>query len=83
MNKALNFFVQSQNASEKVTLFRHQFEITLAKQFGAKFKHFTPDSCDMIFPNEQAAESFERLRTKYVMEILRSEKEDSQQARKR
>ena len=73
MNRALNFFVQSQNASERVTLCTHQFEIPLARQFGAKFKHFTPDSCDMIFPNEHAAESFERLRTEYAMEILKNE----------
>lgn len=58
---ALNFLIQSTNA-DKVTLFRHQCEMNLARQFGAKFKNFTPDSCDFIFPNEAAAEAFEKIR---------------------
>lgn len=72
MRKVLNAFVQARN-SEKEILFRHQFEMALARQFGAKFKNFTPDSCDMVFPNKQAAESFERLRTGYAMEVLKNE----------
>ena len=34
----------------------------LATKFGAKFKNFTPDSCDMIFPNKEAMENFEKAR---------------------
>lgn len=54
----LNFFVQSQN----VTAFRHSYLQKLAESFGAKCKNFTPDSCDMIFPNKEAFEKFENAR---------------------
>lgn len=53
MKSMLNFFVQSQN----VTAFRHSYLQKLAESFGAKCKNFTPDSCDMIFPNKEAFEN--------------------------
>lgn len=52
MKSMLNFFVQSQN----VTAFRYSYLQKLAESFGAKCKNFTPDSCDMIFPNKKAFE---------------------------
>jgi hypothetical protein len=58
MKPMLNFFVQSQN----VTAFRHSYLQKLAESFGAKCKNFTPDSCDMIFPNKEAFEEFENAR---------------------
>ena len=58
MKSMLNFFVQSQN----VTAFRHSYLQRLAESFGAKCKNFTPDSCDMIFPNKEAFEEFENAR---------------------
>jgi len=58
MKSMLNFFVQSQN----VTAFRHSYLQKLAESFGAKCKNFTPDSCDMIFPNKEAFEKFEDAR---------------------
>lgn len=58
MKPMLNFFVQSQN----VTAFRHSYLQKLAESFGAKCKNFTPDSCDMIFPNKEAFEKFENAR---------------------
>ena len=58
MKSMLNFFVQSQN----VTAFRHSYLQKLAESFGAKCKNFTPDSCDMIFPNKEAFEKFENAR---------------------
>lgn len=61
MKSMLNFFVQSQN-SEKVTAFRHSYLQKLAEAFGAKCKNFTPDSCDMTFPNKKAFEEFEEAR---------------------
>jgi hypothetical protein len=58
MKSMINFFVQTQN----VTAFRHSYLQRLAESFGAKCKNFTPDSCDMIFPNKEAFEKFENAR---------------------
>lgn len=68
MKNVLNFFVQSTEA-EQFVKFRHQAEMSLAKQFGATFKHFTPDSCDMIFPNKESMEAFEKARKDYAKKL--------------
>lgn len=60
-----NFFTQASEAN-KVVAFRHQIEMETAKKYGAKFNHFAPDSCDMIFPNKEAFEMFERERNSRV-----------------
>ena len=65
----LNFFVQSQN----VTAFRHSYLQKLAESFGAKCKNFTPDSCDMIFPNKEAFEKFENARKRVKPEDSRND----------
>lgn len=65
---AKNFFCQA-NEAEKFMKFRHQSEMELAKQYGATFKHFTPDSCDMIFPNKESMEAFEKARKEFAMEF--------------
>ncbi len=36
--------------------------MSLAMQFGAKFKNFTPDSCDFIFPDKESMDAFEEAR---------------------
>jgi len=72
MNKAkpfINFFYQT-NEAEKFVKFRHQYLIELAKQYGATFKNFTPDSCDMIFPNKESMEAFEKTRDEYTKKKL-------------
>lgn len=68
MKNALNFFVQSAEA-ERFARFLHQVEMNLAKQFGATFKHFTPDSCDMIFPSKESMEAFEKARKDYAKKL--------------
>lgn len=68
MKNVLNFFVQSTEA-EQFVKFRHQAEMNLAKRFGATFKHFTPDSCDMIFPNKESMEAFEKARKDYAKKL--------------
>lgn len=66
MKSNLNFFVQSTEA-ERFAEFLHQVEMDLARQFGATFKHFTPDSCDMIFPSKESMEAFEKARKDYLV----------------
>lgn len=61
----MNFFCQT-NEAEKFVKFRHQAEIELAKKFGARFKNFTPDSCDMIFPNKESMDAFEEARKEWA-----------------
>lgn len=68
-----NFFTQVKEA-EQFIKFRHQAEIELAKKFGARFKNFTPDSCDMIFPNKESMEAFEKSRHEYAMQLIEREK---------
>lgn len=68
MKNSLNFFVQSTEA-EQFVKFRHQAEMDLAKRFEATFKHFTPDSCDMIFPNKESMEAFEKARKDYAKKL--------------
>lgn len=68
MKNSLNFFVQSTEA-EQFVKFRHQAEMSLAKRFRATFKHFTPDSCDMIFPNKESMEAFEKARKDYAKKL--------------
>lgn len=68
-----NFFTQVKEA-EQFIKFRHQCEIELAKKFGAKCKNFTPDSCDMIFPNKESMEAFEKARKEYAMQLIEKEK---------
>lgn len=63
-----NFFAQTKEA-EQFMKFRHQCEIELAKKFGARFKNFTPDSCDMIFPNKESMDAFEKARKEYAKEL--------------
>ena len=63
-----NFFTQAHTADE-YRKFRHQSEMELAKKFGARFKNFTPDSCDMIFPTKEAMEAFEEARKEFAMEF--------------
>ncbi len=70
---AKNFFCQTSEA-EKFIKFRHQYLIELAKQYGATFKHFTPDSCDMIFPNKESMEAFEKARDEYTAQLIKKEK---------
>lgn len=65
----VNFFCQT-NEAEKFVKFRHQYLIELAKQYGATFKNFTPDSCDMIFPNKESMEAFEKARDEYTKKKL-------------
>ena len=65
MKKVLNFFLQAHQA-EQFMKFRHQSEMELAKKFGAKFKNFTPDSCDFIFPNKEAMDKFEEARKEHA-----------------
>ena len=38
----------------------------LAEKFGARFKNFTPDSCDMIFPNKESMDAFEEARKEWA-----------------
>lgn len=52
--------------AEQFVKFRHQTEIELAKKFGASFKNFTPDSCDMIFPNKESMDAFEEARKEWA-----------------
>lgn len=52
--------------AEQFMKFRHQTEIELAKKFGANFKNFTPDSCDMIFPNKESMDAFEEARKEWA-----------------
>lgn len=68
-----NFFAQTKEA-EQFMKFRHQAEIELAKKFGARFKNFTPDSCDMIFPNKESMDAFEKARKEYAMQLIEREK---------
>lgn len=70
MKGNLNFFVQSTEA-EQFVKFRHQAEMDLAKQFGATFKHFTPDSCDMVFPSKDSMEAFEKARKDYAKKLAK------------
>lgn len=70
---AKNFFCQV-NEAEQFVKFRHRYLIDLAKQYGATFKHFTPDSCDMIFPNKESMEAFEKARDEYTTRVLEKEK---------
>lgn len=70
---AKNFFCQTSEA-EKFIKFRHQYLIELAKQYGATFKHFTPDSCDMIFLNKESMEAFEKARDEYTVQLIKKEK---------
>ena len=72
---AKNFFCQA-NEAEKFVKFRHQHLIELAKQYGATFKHFTPDSCDMVFPNKDSMEAFEKARDEYTEQQIKKEKLD-------
>lgn len=72
---AKNFFCQTREA-EKFIKFRHQYLIELAKQYGATFKNFTPDSCDMIFPNKESMEAFEKARDEYTAQSIKKEKLD-------
>lgn len=72
---AKNFFCQTSEA-EQFIRFRHQYLIELAKQYGATFKHFTPDSCDMIFPNKESMEAFEKARDEYTAQLIKKEKLD-------
>lgn len=72
---AKNFFCQA-NEAEKFVTFRHQHLIELTKQYGATFKHFTPDSCDMIFPNKDSMEAFEKARNEYTEQQIKKEKLD-------
>ena len=60
-----NFFAQMKKA-EQFVKFRHQAEMELAEKFGAKFKNFTPDSCDMIFPNKESMDAFEGARKEWA-----------------
>lgn len=69
---AKNFFCQA-NEAEKFVKFRHQHLIELAKQYGATFKHFTPDSCDMIFPNKDSMEAFEEARKEYAKKFAKNQ----------
>ena len=62
----MNFFTQAKNA-EKAMLFRHQNEMALARKYGAKFKNFTPDSCDFIFPNKEAMQAYTRERDRIAI----------------
>lgn len=64
----MNFFCQT-NEAEKFVKFRHQAEMELAKKFGARFKNFTPDSCDMIFPNKESMDAFEEARKEWAKEF--------------
>lgn len=75
MKNSLNFFVQSTEA-ERFARFLHQVEMNLAKQFGATFKHFTPDSCDMIFPSKESMEAFEKARKDYAKKLAETPLED-------
>ena len=60
-----DFFAQMKKA-EQFIKFRHQTEIELAEKFGARFKNFTPDSCDMIFPNKESMDAFEEARKEWA-----------------
>ncbi len=75
VNPIKNFFTQVREA-EKFIKFRHQYLIELAKQYGATFKNFTPDSCDMIFPNKESMEAFEKARDEYTIQSIKKEKLD-------
>lgn len=68
-----NFFAQTKKA-EQFMKFRHQCEMELAEMFGARFKNFTPDSCDMIFPNKESMDAFEEARKDYAMQLTEKEK---------
>lgn len=70
MKSSLNYFVQSAEA-ERFAKFLHQVEMDLARQFGATFKHFTPDSCDMIFPSKESMEAFEKARKDYAEKLAK------------
>lgn len=71
----MNFFCQT-NEAEKFIKFRHQYLIDLAKQYGATFKNFTPDSCDMVFSNKESMEAFEKARNEYTTQLIKKKKLD-------
>ena len=54
----------------KFIKFRHQAEMSLAMQFGAKFKNFTPDSCDFIFPDKESMDAFEEARKRGSEKVI-------------